>query len=175
MWQHSTSCLWFLNWEPKDHVPLNVGSMNLLGFKWYPCVSYWADKPAHKAELFRSKDKNLHWSLDWTLEHKESECIKRMLLLPCCPRNITTNSWFMLFPVVYPKYSVEVKSWSFNMPDLFVELSVFASETEWPWPSTWEENGNKIFPAVKLDWFSNHSLTDLTEAKGNGTFKHMDS
>lgn len=113
------------------------------------------------------------WTELWST--KSQNVLKGCYCFPAAPETLPQTSDLCFFQWYTQNDSVEVKSWSFNMPDLFVEVSVFPSETEWPWPSMWEENGNKIFPAVKLDWFSNHSLTDLTEAKGNGTFKHMDS
>lgn len=122
------------------------GKMNFLDYKWYPCASYWEDKPAHKAEVFRTKDKNLHWSLDWTLEHcTKSECIKKILLLPYYPRNITTNSWFTIFSVVYRKYSVKGKSQSFNVPDfIYWPLCLSTRNWAWPWPSTREEFSDNL-------------------------------
>lgn len=117
--QHSTSWLWVLYWEPKSCVPLNVGSMNLLGIKWHPCVYYWEDKPAHKAELFRTKGKNLHWSLGWTLEHctKSQNILKGYYCFPATPETSPQTPGLCVFSVVYTKYSVEEKSWSFNTPD----------------------------------------------------------
>lgn len=150
--------------------------MNFLGYKWYPCVSHWEDKPAHKGEVFRTKDKNLHWSLDWTLEHcTKSECIKKILCFPATPETLpqTPVLWFFQW---YTENTLQKENHKVSMCQiLFTDLSAFPSETESGPGHPLGRNTVIIFPAVKLDWFSNHNLTDLTEAKGNVLLRHMDT
>lgn len=151
--------------------------MNLLGCKWFPHVSYWEDKPAHKTEDFRARDKNLHRSLTelrstaWT----KSEYIKRMLLLPCYSQNTTTNPCFLLNCSCIHKILCRCNEvWRQQL--LFIELCGFPSaETKSGSNHTVGRNMATILPAVKLVWFPNENLTGLREAKGNKLLRHTDT
>ena len=175
MTEHELQCskprLCVVNWDSEGHVPLNARGMNLLGCKWYPRVPYWEDKPSHKAEDFRTKDKNLCWSPRTEVRSSagaKSGYSKSLLLLPCYPRNTTTNSCFLLNFSDIHKIPCGCKVMTFPGTRSYL-LSSVVFHPQKPGVALDLPGGRNtvtIFPAVKLAWFPNHNLTDQREAKG---------
>lgn len=107
----------------------------------------------------------------------KSEYIKRMLLLPCYPRNTTTNSCFLLnFSGIHKIFCV-CKAMKFQDTRCYLLSSVafHQQKPRVPLGHLVGRNMVTIFPAVKLAWFPNHNLTELREAKGNKLLRHVDT
>lgn len=105
------------------------------------------------------------------------EYIKRILLLPCYPRNTTTNSCFLLNFSSIQKTVCQCKIMMFQDTRSYLLRSA-ALHQQKPTVALGHPVGRNIvtiFPAVKLAWFPNHNLTDLREAKANKLLRHRDT